>query len=1071
MQTETQLLDADKRARQDALDITRSFIVQAPAGSGKTELLIQRYLRLLAHVDEPEEVLAITFTRKAALEMQLRVLEALKNAGEGAIGASPHERFTIRLGGEVLARDAKNDWSLLDAPGRMRIQTVDAFGAGIARAAPLTSGIGGLSVTGTDADVNRMYREAAKATLDYLAAGDPRGVAVERVLTHLDINAALYIGYVSRMLASRDQWLAITGTGMATEANGTAARRQLEQNIADVVRRQLSILTELMPSRLREELPPLLRFAASNLRAHPDHPLAACAGVTELPSPADVENPVWRAIGSLLLTKHGTWRRQINKNDGFPPQGREQKQALFSLIETLTDCHDLRDGLHRARLLPEPRYRDDQWEVLLALFTLLPLAVAELNRLFSEQGLCDHNEVALAAGRALGTEDDPGEIALMLDYQIRHLLVDEMQDTSIAQYDLLRKLTAGWVPGDGRSIFCVGDPMQSIYRFRDAEVGEFLLARQNGIGSVPLEPLLLRRNFRSGENLVHWFNTVFLQVMPLKDDLSVGAISYAESIPIEEKAGKGAATVHALFDADGPQEAATTLAIIRDCLEAGDNEDVAVLVRSRTQLNDLLPELRREGIAYNAVELDRLTDLPEIIDLLALTRALCHEGDRIAWLALLRGPWVGLTWADLHALVRNDSESTVPELMADGMRLESLSSDGRQRLEAFLEVMTPYLRPNLNRSLRDLLESAWHALGGPALLADSEQLENTCRFLDSIACLERAGTLDDVRELERWLDAERVSSDGGGNCRLNIMTMHKAKGLQFGHVVLPGLGRIARGNEREVLNWLTVPDNGGHSEMIISPVGPRAELENDPLYQFIETTDREKTVVELDRLLYVACTRARASLHLIGSIAVDKEGNHYRLPDSRSLLRRLWPALEPEFATAFATWQQQDRFAGDPEAQDSLQLPHLRRLVDTWKIPEIPPVAGPAAIASTDTQEQEIEYYWVGTAARQAGTIVHRWLQSFASAGIGRGQPDTKSIRAVSERWARQLGVPGDQIRVVCDRVQDAVLGMLGDSKGRWILDARGEAELPLDRKHRRQDRVRRHRSGDRGARRDALGY
>ena len=186
---------------------------------------------------------------------------------------------------------------------------------------------------------------------------------------------------------------------------------------------------------------------------------------------------------------------KVTKNDGFPAGNKAPKDALFSIVDTLRDISGFRNALDRCRRLPEPKYEEGQWQVLLALFELLPLAVAELRRLFGENGITDHNEVALSAGRALGSSDAPGDMALMLDYQIAHLLIDEMQDTSIAQYRLLWKLTAGWSPGDGRTIFCVGDPMQSIYRFRDAEVGEFLLAKERGIGAIPLESLTFRRNF------------------------------------------------------------------------------------------------------------------------------------------------------------------------------------------------------------------------------------------------------------------------------------------------------------------------------------------------------------------------------------------------------------------------------------------------------------------------------------------------------------------------------------------------------------------------------------------------
>ena len=116
---------------------------------------------------------------------------------------------------------------------------------------------------------------------------------------------------------------------------------------------------------------------------------------------------------------------------------------------------------------------------------------------FSEQGKTDFTEISLTARKALGTEDDPTDLLLHLDYKIQHILVDEYQDISFKQYDLLMKLTTGWVQGDGRTMFIVGDPMQSIYRFRDAEVGLFLKTKNEGLGQIELNFLSLQTNFRS----------------------------------------------------------------------------------------------------------------------------------------------------------------------------------------------------------------------------------------------------------------------------------------------------------------------------------------------------------------------------------------------------------------------------------------------------------------------------------------------------------------------------------------------------------------------------------------------
>lgn len=1046
MRTDLDLLELDRQARIDALDVSRSCIVQAPAGSGKTELLIQRYLSLLPLVKNPEEVLAITFTRKAALEMQLRVMTALKAARDGLTAKTQHAQLTLSLAQHALAQDEAEGWNLIKSPGRMRIETVDAFGAGIARSASISSGLGGAGSTLTDAELRAVYRQAATATLDYLTADDDAATAVSEVLTHLDNNVALYISYLARMLGSREQWLAITGTGFSSDADARHARTMLEATLSKVVSGELGVLRELLPTEYDAELQRLLQYAARNLVAEEkvEHPLVQFADLSRLPDAHADYRCMWQAMVGLLLTQAGKWRKTINKNDGFPPGDDGNKNCLKDLIARLQDREGLCDRLHRCRLLPEPSYTNEQWQVLLALFHLLPMAVGELRRLFGERGVSDHNEVAMSAGRALGSTDAPGEIALILDYQIRHLLVDEMQDTSLSQYELLRQLVSGWEPDDGRTLFCVGDPMQSIYRFRDAEVGEFLVARENGVGDVSLDALLLRRNFRSGENLVHWFNTVFAQVLPIRDDVSVGAISYAEAIPVEQHANEGEYVVHSLFAANAEAEAKHTLGVIEHCLESKNNEKVAILVRSRTQLTALLALLRRKNIEYQAVEINRLTDLPEIIDVLALTRSLCHEGDRLAWLALLRGPWLGLNWHDLHALVCNDIDRTVPELCADPERRRALSDAGLLRLNEFLETIAPFRQRCAAQTLRDRVELAWCALGGPAMLGDANELENIYRYLSVIEKIEHAGTLEDVRELERRLDDERVSTLVTPDCRLQLMTMHKAKGLQFDHVILPALGRATRGGDRDVLSWLNVPMRSGETEMIVSPVGARTEVESDPLHQFIAATEKDKDRLELDRLLYVACTRAIRSLHLIGSVPTAADGESFQPPVSGSLLSRLWPAVEGNYTSAFSAWSASVVPSDGPN--EVLVQPLLRRFRKSWQAP-MPQVheafAAKMPVAVID-EEKAVEFYWVGTAARHAGTIVHRWLQRFAARQDSIQNRDADQEKQLTHHWARELGVAKDQFSAVWERTKHALDGISGDPKGQWLLTGEGYTELAL---------------------------
>jgi len=1039
MSGDATLLHDDAEAREQALDITRSFIVQAPAGSGKTELLIQRYLRLLAVVANPEEVISITFTRKAAAEMQYRVLESLRRASRGEQPSAAHERHTLRLATAVLERDSQRGWQLLVNPRRMRIQTLDSLNAAIARARPISApgNASGVRVV-TDADLTTLHRAAAAATLDHLTTPGEFQEAAATVLTHLDNNTAIYVDYLARMLGTRDQWLPFIGSGAMTAAEAAGLRQVLEGHLDLAVREHLGLVNSLLPTSVTQDLPRLLDCAARTLvdAGAPDSPLAPLAGCTGMPAVAAGEVSRWKGVSELLLTQAGTFRRQVDKRLGFPPERKAEKAAIREILDELAGHEQLADALYSLRLLPPTRYSDEQWRVLLALFRLLPLASSELKRLFAEQGVVDHVEVALAAGEALGSAEEPGDIALLLDYQVKHLLIDEMQDTSSAQYRMLEALTAGWEPGDGRTLYCVGDPMQSIYRFRNAEVGQFLLARAHGIGNMPLDPLVLRRNFRSGERLVDWFNAVFPGVFAERDDPASGSVRYAAAVSVPQQAGIGACHVHPVFGSDKTIEAQVGCRVIAETLASHPQDEMAVLVRGRNQLPQLLGELRRAGIAFRAIEIDKLTDLPEILEVLALTRAAVHPGDRVAWLGVLRAPWVGLDWTDLHALVADARYATVAELLRDAERLATLSPAGRQGIERALPVIDKLARPRRSQSLRDHVEDCWLALGGPALLPDQQAVDNVYRYFEVLAKLEHHGSLDDIAALEKLLDLERVSTNAPA--RLHIMTMHKAKGLEFEHVMLFGLGRLPGSSGRSVLSWFDIPDEHGAERKVISPVGPRMEVDNDPVHRYIELTEGARDRHEQARLLYVACTRARKSLHLVGHTAASPDG--FRPPARNSLLRLLWPAIEGAWEAAFGP----TTVVGDDDV-DGFVAPVLRRFAAPWSAPDVRFLPGDiGTTAPAGAPDEEVEFYWVGTEARIAGTVVHRWLQALAEDRIG-GDPADPDLRdRLTGRWLRELGI-GDNLRDgIALRVAAALDGVLADERGRWLLAGDGFAELAL---------------------------
>src|SRR5207302_938268 len=267
---------------------------------------------------------------------------------------------------------------------------------------------------------------------------------------------------------------------------------------------------------------------------------------------------------------------------------------------------------------------------------------------------------------------------------------------SDAQLALLERLTAGWAAGDRRTVFAVGDPMQSIYRFREAEVRLFLEAQRTlRIGTVPVTFIDLTRNFRSQARIVEWLNDVFPPVFAARDDPWRSAVAYAPSVAACPAIAR---TPTLDVYADPEAEAEGVVSLVKAAL-AAQSEHIAILVRARPHLNSILPAVRRGGIAFAAVDLESLAQRQAILDLLSLTHALTQPADRLAWLAVLRAPWCGITLPDLYTLAQVAATSDWCEAVAAPVVRAQLSSEGAVRLERFAAVIRPALESRGRASL------------------------------------------------------------------------------------------------------------------------------------------------------------------------------------------------------------------------------------------------------------------------------------------------------------------------------------------------------------------------------------
>ncbi len=1009
---------ADQAQRDRALDPRASFIVQAPAGSGKTELLIQRFLALLARAERPESVVAITFTKKAASEMRQRVLAALERAS-GPEPDAEHERHTQRLARAVRERDLASGWNLAENPHRLEIRTIDSLCASLVRRMPWMSRLGPPPDIADNADA--LYLEAARRTLA-LVEDETWSEPIGRLLLHADNDFAALESRLADMLQRRDQWLRHVGAGGDRGEQRRALERALEGAVLDAI----AAARESAPQAIAAELPALAAFAAANLD---EGPILACAGMQMLPGSSMEDLPAWLGIAELLLRKDDKPRAKVDKRTGFPPGARGKKEQLAGVLATLDADSVFVARLAALRRVPLPRYDERQWAIVDALLTVLPLAVAQLGVVFQSRGQIDYAEVMLAALRALGSPDNPTDLALALDYRVEHLLVDEFQDTSYAQFELLEKLTAGWEPNDGRTLFLVGDPMQSIYRFREAEVGLFLRAAREGIGNVHLEPLLLTVNFRSQAGIVEWVNAVFPEAFPAVADAATGAVQFSASVSKHGPLPGKAVHVHPFLERSDTPEAERVVEIIRNA-EPGSR--IAVLVRARTHLPSILSMLRENGITYQAIEIDSLSELPVIQDLLALTRALLHPADRVAWLSVLRAPWCGLTLRDLHALAGDAPHATMWDLIRDEARLAGLDRAPAGRLARVRAVFEAAFaaRPT---GLRDLVEGAWMALGGPACAHRAGDIENARTFFDLL------DELDEGCDVDLDALAERVSAlfagpDPNADGSLQVMSIHKAKGLEFDVVIVPGLGRRARPDEARLMLWSerTALAGGG---LLLAPIKP-AGAGSDALYEFVRDFDREKAGHELARLLYVACTRAKKRLHLLGHTTADPEGE-LRGPDGSSLLRLLWETVKENFDKASVPKRQNE--AVEPPRQI------LRRLADDWRLPEPPPsvVVVPTTDVDIETESprEAVSFYWVGDTLRHIGTVVHAMLQEITREGLDRWDgARIQEARPRIEAALRSLGVCPEEMSGAAGKVEEALTRTLADERGRWILEAHAAA-------------------------------
>ena len=959
---------ADSAAREFATDPAHNVVLEASAGTGKTSVLVERYLRLLRAGIAPANILAITFTRQAAAEMRARIIGALRrDAAESPAGRARWGELRDRL-------------------GEVAVSTVDAFCLALLREFPLEADLDPGFGIADETEVPRLADEAVDRTLVVAARLAGRDAAVAMLLARLGpgrTRAALRSLLERRLVVpgALQRFLAGTPSNLTGEGACRAAVRRLAERLSGL-RREVELLVEA--------------GEAEDARA-----AVLARDLRRLPDLARADAPAIRAwlerLRDAFLTRQGDARKSFPLDTRAAAVKRRYRQAAAALAPAV------RDVLRAFE-------RDVNVVLARAVRVLFGVVVTEYRRALRARALLDFSDVLQRAVDLLRQMDEFAQSRYRLESRYHHVLVDEFQDTSRNQWELVSLLVQSWGEGSGLvaeaplppTIFVVGDHKQSIYRFRDADVATFREATDEiaGLRAGGDVRRSISHSFRAVPDLLGFVNDLFAEIGggggPGRDRFRFEA---RDRFPVPRPA-RDAAAGDALGVIAGPDLAACAEAVAAEIAALLDDgqvrgrggagaravraQDVAILFRTRESHREFEGALARRRIPTHVYKGMGFFDADEIKDVRALVRFLANPSSELRAAALLRSRLVGVSDPGLLALAGALSPALVgAELPAaaaalddDDRRALAMARRGLREWTGLVDRLPP--AEVLDRVLCDAAYA--FELRGPRAVQAQANLSKMRALVRRIQNRGYATMARVAQQIDR-LSAGMANAVVEAVDAVALMTVHAAKGLEFPIVFLVDLGRGTRTHQPPVR---VVTDRGdGQPAVAVWPYRDEAA-----------EAERERDIEETKRLLYVAATRPRDRLYL--SLVVE-DGAATCSPGSfGSVLPASFQALFGQAAAAPAgqrvTWPGQSgvrhglRVCGPasaaprhpdagPAGSEESRPVLLARLESRPRV-ERRPVTGPAAIQAAGGRGRE------AAGSRRIGRLVHLLLRRYEGAPV-----------------------------------------------------------------------------------------